>query len=77
MSTAIINCFRYTTERQKWQDIKQMYCLPGARFIEEKIISNLISVAIELFLVKDKFSVNCTLAFSWLWLGLILCELSA
>lgn len=53
-----------------------MYCLPGARFIEEKIISNLISVVIELFPVKDKFSLNCIMAFSWLWLGLIPCELS-
>lgn len=54
-----------------------MYCLPGARFIEEKIISNLISVVIQLFPVKDKFSQNGTMAFSWLWLGLIPCELSA
>lgn len=62
---------------KRWQDIKQIYFLPGARFMEEKIISNLISVVIELFPVKDKFSLNCTMAFSWLWLGLILCELSA
>lgn len=54
-----------------------MYCLPGVGFIEEKIISNLISVVIELLPVKDKFSLNCTMAFSWLWLALIPCELSS
>lgn len=54
-----------------------MYCLPGVRFIEEKIISSLISVVIELFPVKDKFSLNCTMVCSWLWLDLIQYELNA
>lgn len=54
-----------------------MHCLPGARFIEQKTISNVISVIIQLFPVKDKFSLNGTMAFSWLWLGLTPCELSA
>lgn len=54
-----------------------MYCLPGARFIDEKFISNLISVVIQLFPVKDKFSLKGTMAFSWFWLVLKPFELSA
>ena len=37
------------------EHIKQMYYLPGVRFIEEKIISNLISLVIEHFPGKINF----------------------